>query len=324
MRIGKLSNQDLENMIISRIEPFRDDVLLRPGIGVDCGGVQMDGDVCILSTDPITAASKDAGRLAVHVSCNDAAAAGAEPVGLLLTMLIPTDMELDEVGAVFQQAQECAQSLNVEIIGGHTEVTDAVNRLVINATVIGRAADGKYFSAQNAQNGDAIIVTKFAGMEGTAIIAADYPHLLENILNEKEMKRCGSLAHEISVVREGLLARELPVTAMHDVTEGGVLGAVWELCSASGMGALISLDKVPVLRETRLVCNALGLDPLKLISSGCMLMTSPDGAHCVNELKMQGIVATVIGKVKPGNVLATQGGQTHVVDPPDKDEIYRL
>ncbi|MCK5129817.1 MAG: AIR synthase family protein [Clostridiales bacterium] len=322
--IGKLTNKQLEEIVLSEIGARRDDVVMRPGIGMDCGAIKIGDDVCVLSTDPITAASKNAGTLAVHVCCNDAASAGAEPIGLLLTILAPPDASVDDIKKVVSDAQSAANKLNVEIIGGHTEFTDAVNRMVISATVIGKAENGKYFSAQGAKEDDAIIITKFAGMEGTAIIAADHRDKIEDILSQEEINGAIKLSEEISVVKEGLLARNLPVTAMHDVTEGGILGALHEMCTASNIGALINLDKVVVLNITRKICEKLDLDVYRLISSGCMLMSASDGKVVADALNENGIPACVVGMFKGKTIMAAKDGVTFEVAPPDKDEIYKI
>lgn len=323
-KLGKLTNCELEEIVLSGIGKKRNDVVMRPGIGIDCGGIKVGDDVVVLSTDPITAAGKNAGTLAVHVCCNDAAAAGAEPIGLLLTILAPPETSLDDIKTIVTDAQREADKLNVEIIGGHTEFTDAVNRIVLSATVIGKAADGKYFSADGAQDKDAIILTKYAGMEATSIIAADYRHLIEDILTEQEITGAVALGKEISVIKEGMLARNLPVTAMHDVTEGGVLGALHEMCTASDIGALINLDKVKVLNATAKICGKLGLDVFRLISSGCMLIAASDGKAVVDSLVENGIPAYVVGQFKRGNIMAVRGGVPFEVQPPEKDEIYKV
>ena len=324
-KLGKLTNRELEEIVFSGMSKKRDDVVMRPGIGIDCGGIRVGDDVVVLSTDPITAASANAGTLAVHVCCNDAAASGAEPVGLLLTIMAPPDAKLSDIKKIVDDAQHAAGKLNVEIIGGHTEFTDAVNRIVLSATVIGKAAGGKYFSAGGAREGDAIILTKYAGMEGTSIIASDFRELIEDVLTEQEMAGAIALGNEISVVKEGLLARELPVTAMHDVTEGGVLGALHEMCTASGVGALINLDKVKVLNATAKICGKLGLDVFRLISSGCMLIAASDGKAVVDGLMQNGVPAYVVGQFKAGgSIMAVKGGIPSEVEPPDKDELYKI
>ena len=324
MKIGKLTSEELDDIILSKIQGYREDVVLRPGIGIDCGGVQIGDDVCMLSSDPITAASKDAGKLAVHVSCNDVAATGAEPIALLVTMLIPPKAELESVRELFEQMQMTAKELNVEIIGGHTEVTDAVNKIVICTTVMGKVKIDKYVSGNGAQIGDNIIMTKFAAMEGTSIIAGDFPNLVVDILNDSEIKKCLALTDRISVVNEGRIAGDIGVTSMHDVTEGGILQAVWEVCNASGCGAIINSDKIPVLDETKKLCKALNLDPFRLISSGCMLITAEDGDKCVVEMHRMGIPATIIGKVKEGNILMVSNGVASELKPQERDEIYKL
>ena len=324
MQIGKLTSEELDKLILSNIKEYRDDVVLRPGIGIDCGGVQIGNNVCMLSSDPITAASKDAGKLAVHVSCNDVAATGAEPIALIVTMLIPPASSVEDIQELFSQMQTTARELNVEIIGGHTEITDAVNKIVICTTVMGKVLKDKFVSGNGAKIGDSIVMTKFAAMEGTSIIVSDMPELVKDILNDKEINTCKSLADRISVVTEGSIAGKLGVTAMHDVTEGGILQAVWEVCTASGCGAVVNIDSIPVLNETKKLCNALNIDPLRLISSGCMLMTCSDGGNLVEEMHMQGIPATVIGKIKEGNIITVSAGQVSVLQPQERDEIYKV
>jgi hydrogenase expression/formation protein HypE len=323
--IGKLTNEQLQQIILSGITPKRSDVVLRPGIGVDCGAIRAGGRICVFSTDPITAASHDAGRLAVHVSLNDVAAAGAEPVGLLLTIMAPAGTEPLRLGELVRQAQEEAGKLNVEIIGGHTEFTDAVNRIVLCTTAIGIAPeDGRVFSAMGARPGDDLVLTKWAGMEGTAIIASDLPEFTKKHLTEEETAVAQSLTQQISVVPEGRLAAKLSVTAMHDVTEGGVLGAAWEMAEASKCGVHIDTSLVPLLDVTKKLCAAGKLNPYRLISSGCMLMAAVSGKQVVKSLLAKGIQAAVIGRFVVSGNTVTDAGQTTTMEPPGSDELYKM
>lgn len=323
--IGKLTNEQLKNIILSGITPLRPDVVLRPGIGVDCGAIKAGNRVCVFSTDPITAASRDAGRLAVHVSLNDVAAAGAEPVGLLLTVMAPPGEDPQHLGELVRQAQEEAARLNVEILGGHTEFTDAVSRTVLCTTAIGIAPeDGRVFSSKGARPGDDLVLTKWAGMEGTAIIASDLPDFASKHLTQEEIAFAQSLARQISVVPEGRLAARLSVTAMHDVTEGGVLGAAWEMAEASHCGVEVNGDFIPLLAVTRKICVAGGLNPYRLISSGCMLMAAVSGKQVVKALMAKGIQAAVIGKfVSVGSMFVEKGG-AKPLEPPESDELYKM
>lgn len=323
--VGKLTNEQLAQVILSGLTPQRDDVVLRPGIGVDCGAIQSHDRVVVFSSDPITAASADAGRLAVHVSCNDVAAAGAEPVGLLLVVLAPPGTPTDTLGDIVRQAQQAAASLGVDILGGHTEFTDAVTRTVLCTTAIGLAPEGgQVFSSAGARPGHALVLTKWAGMEGTAIVASDAPDFAASVLNAEEMELARSLADRLSVVPEGRMAAGIGVTAMHDVTEGGVLGAAWEMAQASLCGVRVDADQVPVLDITRKLCAARGVEPLRLISSGCMLMAAADGPAAVAALNAAGIPAGVIGTFTEDECEVLRAGAAGPMDPPAADELFKL
>ncbi len=324
MRIGKLTNQELESIVLSGLAPRREDVVLRPGIGMDCGAVRMGGEICVVSTDPITAAGKHAGSLAVHICCNDIASTGGEPVGMLLTLLVPPQGTLDEVREVMHDAQRAAASLNVEIVGGHTEVTSSVRKLIISATAMGVVRGGRVINGAGARPGDALIMTKWAGMEGTAILAGDCGEALASVLEPKVLEGAKKLIDAVSVVPEGRMASSLPVTAMHDVTEGGILGAVWEVCEASGCGCRVVLDAIPVLEVTRKICGHFGLDPYRLISSGSMLMAASDPEAVLEALLGEGIPACVIGVCTQEGMLMEKQGSLAPLEPPGSDELYRV
>ncbi len=125
------------------------------------------------------------------------------------------------------------KKLNVEILGGHTEVTRAVNKMVISCTVIGKGEDKSAVATSGAREGDDIIITKNLCLEGTSIIVNDYEKEVANILSEAEIKEAKSYIENISVVKEGLISGKFGVNSMHDITEGGILGAIWEVAKAS-------------------------------------------------------------------------------------------
>lgn len=323
MRIGKLTNEQLKSAVLSKLKPKRD-VLLRSGVGEDCAAIDFNGEACVLSTDPITAASENIGRLAVHVSCNDVASSGARPEAMLVTLLIPPDKTLSDVERVTDELISVSDALGVDIIGGHTEVTDAVNRIVISTTVIGRINSDKLIKSDGAALGDAIIMTGYAAMEGTYIIASERGDALRGLLSEDDLKAVRSLADSMSVVREGIIAAGLGATAMHDVTEGGVFGAVYELCEASGAGCEINKADIPVLDVTKKICRHFGIDACRLIGSGSMLITAPRADGIIKALSKQGIKASVIGRITSNDICVTENGKRTPIGPPDADELFKL
>ena len=298
MKLGKLSNDKLDSLILSKFGHTRKEVVCSPHVGVDCAAVDLGGRIAVLSTDPITAADKHIGSLTVHVNCNDAAAAGAEPIGLLVTLLIPPHGTEEEVEHIARELAEAAKLANIEIIGGHTETTASVNRYVTCAAVIARAGKNGIITPAGMKIGQDIIMTKTAGIE--------------------EARGFMSM---ISVVKEGLYAAEHGATAMHDITEGGVFGAAWEMAEASGCGMVLYPEKVPVHPITRKICQRLGIDPYRLISSGSMLIACDDGESMVKGLAAAGISAAVIGRAVESGVSTADGAE---IQAPGADELYKV
>lgn len=328
MESGKVPNEVLNKLVLSKINTFRKDVLLRPGIGEDCAAIDFGKYACVLSTDPITGATNNVGELAVHISCNDIASCGIEPLGLMVTILCPVGTTEAELERVMEQVCFTAAELNVEIIGGHTEVTPAVNRMVLSTTCIGKALKNELVSSTGARAGDSIVITKSAGLEGTAIIANDFEHKLSGIISSDELNLAKSFIKSISVVKEGVLAGKFGATSMHDITEGGVLGAAWEVAEASGTGIVIYKDNIPVESVTNSICQALDLDVLKLISSGCMFITCSDGEGLVKLLESNSIKATLIGTVTSNRdervLISEKDGTTIIIESPGSDELYKV
>jgi len=325
MEIGKLPNEVLKSLVFNNIKGSRKEVLVRPSIGEDCAAVDFGQELCVISSDPITGTDNEIGTIAVHVSCNDIAASGAEPIGIMVTILVPPKANESSLEKVIKQLSSTAASLNVDILGGHTEVTDAVNRYVISVTAVGKTI-GKYVvKTSGAMPGDDLILTKYAALEGTSILAHEHSFELSAVLGSQNVSKAQELVDQISVIKEGLISARFGAHAMHDVTEGGVLGAVWEMCDASGCGAEVFENQIPILDVTRQICRHFDIDPLKLISSGSMLIAAKDGAALVEKLQNEGIKASIIGTATSGKemVLHTEKG-TVMISPPGSDELYKV
>jgi hydrogenase expression/formation protein HypE len=325
LEIGKVPNELLEKIVFENISLRREEVLVRASIGEDTGVMDLGGDLCVVSTDPITGATKELGALAVHVSCNDAATKGAEPVGLLLTILCPEGTSEDELEQVMKQAGKAAADVNVEIIGGHTEVTDAVNRMVLSTTVIARMKRENLYTYESIRKGDKVIISKWIGLEGTHILASELREILLDHFTEGEIQEALDLGRYLSVVREGLLAKDYGVKYMHDITEGGIYGAIWETGKAIGKGIDLYEDRLPIQDITRRICEHLEIDVRKLISSGSMIMVVPreradELVHALEEIQ---IPATVIAEVTEAEIYSVSNGSRTQIQSPGSDELYR-
>lgn len=323
MRVGKLSATELR----TRVFPYlgrRRDVLEHAGIGRDCAVIDFGHEVCVATSDPITGASEHLGRLAVHVVCNDLAAAGAEPVGLLLTLLLAGASAEEDLDRIMREAGAAAQAVGVEIIGGHTEVAPGLTRPLVVSAAIGRAPAGGFVTAGGGRPGDALVLTKGAGIEGTAILAADLADRLRPLVGGPVLERARAFLDEISVVPEGRIGARCGATAMHDVTEGGVLTGVWELAEASGCGVRLDADAIPVPPETREICAVLGADPLGLIGSGAMLIVVADPGRLRAELAQAGIASAVVGHLEDRARTVIRAGRSLALAPLDRDELWRI
>lgn len=326
MEIGKVPIEVLKEIIFSNIKHRRPEVLVRPGIGEDCAVIDFGKYVCVMSTDPITGAIKDIGSLAVHISCNDIASSGVEPLGVMLTAMAPPGTTKEDLDYVMADANKAAASINVEIIGGHTEITNSVNRMIISATAMGKQLKDKLILTRGAEVGDAVFMTKHAGLEGASIIAKDLERQLKDKIDYDIIKIAQDFVKDISVVREGILAGSIGVNSMHDATEGGILGALWELAEASGVGIEVYGDSINIRRETLEICRALSIDPMKLISSGVMVMTIPEDKKdlLIDAFNGEGIELTEVGKITDKERVLIKNGVKLKLLPPDADELYKV
>ncbi|MGE5617939.1 MAG: AIR synthase family protein [Sphingomonadaceae bacterium] len=326
METGKLSPSDLERIVFPYLGVRRPDVLVRAAVGEDSAIIDFGDWVCVLSTDPITGATKNAGWLAVHVSCNDVASNGAEPVGVLLTLLLSEQAGEEDLRAVMEDAHRAASELGIEVLGGHTEVTPGLPATIVSSTAVGKAPKSRYVVSSGARPGDALVLTKSAGLEGTAILATDFEDRLWGFLGPEQLVRAQSFRWQISVVQEGLAAAELGATAMHDATEGGVLGAIHEMVTSAGVGVEVWADAVPVREETRAICRFFHADPLKLISSGTLLIACPDGTAMAEVLTRRGVPAAVIGRLTDpaSGRWVICGDRRLPLEPSYRDELWRI
>ena len=328
LKTGKLDSDLLKSLVFERIKYRNDDVKVRPGIGEDCAVVSYGDYDCIMSTDPITAAASEVGRLAIHITCNDIASNGVQPLGILLAVMLPEGTTEEDVAEIMGQAADTAAEVGVEIIGGHTEITPSVNQPVIVSTAIGKAPAETSQTGNLMEEGDVIMITKSVGLEGTGIIAGDYSSQLEGILTEEEMKRAVSFLDRVSVVKEGVAAGRVGTHGMHDITEGGVLGAVWEMCQIAGTGAELDCGAVPVEPETVKVCRHFGIDALRLISSGSMvIIVAEDKVQQLTDAMDEiGVPISAVGRIRSRDfgVMMKSDGRLIPVEPPGTDELYKV
>jgi hydrogenase expression/formation protein HypE len=325
LRTGKLPPELLRGLVLARTGARRAETLIGARLGIDAAAISLAPDeACVLTTDPITTATAGAGRLAVHVVCNDLAVMGAEPVGVLATLLFPAGINAQAIQQLASEIDATARELNVEVLGGHTEIAPGLSAPLAVLTGVGKARRDQLVTAGGARPGDAIVLTKAAALEGSHILASDLAHRLSHVPS-KLLDEARGYASELSVVPDARAALELGAKAMHDPTEAGVVGALWEMAEASSCGFRVEVARIPVREATRAICEALLVDPLRLIASGALLIACADGDAMVRGLVDRGIRASALGTfTESGRVLVYADNREENVERLDRDELYRV
>lgn len=326
MKVGKISEVALKRAVLKQLNHKREEVLFGGSVGEDCAAMKLEeGEVCVVSSNPVTGAGKIQGALAIYSAVNNLVTSGAEAVGVMMTLMLPENFKESRLAELSSQIEEVCKVLNVQVMGGHTEVTPAVNEPVFSVTAVGKAKENKLLHAKCAKADQDIVMSKWIGMEGSvAIAAAKEKELLERFPKAMidEIKR---MLPNCCAAAEAALAVKSGVSAMHDVSSGGIYGALYELSEAAGVGLEIDLRAIPIKQETVEICEYLGLNPYYLKSGGSMLMVCDHGQELVRTLEKEGIHAAVIGRTTSDNAKAViNEGEVSYLERPKADELLKL
>ncbi|ACB06985.1 AIR synthase [Candidatus Korarchaeum cryptofilum] len=327
---GKLPPDFLAGEIFSRLPlPSEEDVILGPSIGEDAAILRVGDELLAIHSDPVTGGGKLAGWLSVFVASNDIATRGVRPRWLLPVFLFREGADESEILSLVEQVGDAARRVGASIVGGHTEVTPNLGFNIVVTTAMGLGR--RVLNTRDAKLGDLIVLTKECALEGTAILSTElFNELKSRGIDEELLKRAGSFIEDISVLKESIIASKFEgVHSMHDPTEGGVLGGVQELAIASGLGFRIYEDRIPLREETVAICDALKVDPLKLISSGSLLIAVSRESvdELISALEREGVRASVIGELtdrESGMILLRKDGSSERISEPVMDELWRL
>ena len=310
-RTGKVTAELFEQVILRRLGARDPDVLVGPQHGVDVGVVRVaDGVAMALTADPVFVVPaygwERASWFAVHILASDAATSGLPLRWMAVDLNLPPSVTDDELTQLWDAFHRACADLGIAVVTGHTARYDGCAwPMVGGATCMALGADDAYVTPEMARPGDAVIVTKGAAIEATALFAATFPPRLAAAVGDDVVRAADALFERMTVVPEAVIAREFGlrddgVTSMHDATEGGVLGGLYEVAVASSAGLRVDLGAIPVRPEVRAVCDHVGIDPYVAISEGTLIATVvPDRADAfVRALAGEGIDAAVVGEVR--------------------------
>lgn len=308
-------------------------VVIGPGVGEDAAVLRTPpGRLIVVKSDAITLARKRLGWYLVHVNANDVAVMGGEPKWFLVTLLLPQGRE---AASLFEKTmgdiQDACAALGIVVVGGHSEVTVGIQRPMAVGTLLGLVDERDLVDKRQIRPGDALYLAKGIAIEGTAALANDFAkNLMRSGVARSTIRRarCFLDVPGISVVPEARIARGVRgVVGLHDPTEGGLLGAVFELCHRANCGVVLELDAVPVYSETREICAGLGLDPFSLLASGALLVAARPYARdqLVSAFEAGRTPLCRIGTflAKEDGLTVSSGGADRPLVPPERDELAR-
>jgi thiamin-phosphate kinase len=310
LKVGKVPGKLLEGIVFKNLGMGDEKVKTGPRIGGDAAIVQFGDKYMVIASDPLIGARRDVGWYAVNINANDVAVCGARPKYFLETIILPEGTKSERLEEICRQVDSACREFGITVVGGHSEVTRYVDHGIISGTMIGFSNREKIIFPGSAREGDTILITKHAGLEGASLLAMEKADILEDKVPKKLLDEASGFSQKISVVKEALLASDSGlINSMHDPTEGGVLTGVIELARAAGKGFIIYKDKIPVHKATQKICEALELDPYRLISSGALLLTtSKENVEPLKALlKTNDIPVEEIGKITAGNGLIRSG-----------------
>ncbi len=327
---GKLPIRVLDRLLKRYVKGGKG-VIIGASIGMDSAVIRRGTGYLLAKTDPITFVAEDIGIYTIHINANDIAVMGGVPKWFLATVLVPEGARIRDVERIFQEISTVCESIDIAFCGGHTEVTAGIDRPIVIGQMLGEVNPQGLLSPKGIRPGDHLILTKGIALEAASIIARLKDDKLKGHLPRRLINRCRNFVKDpgISVLRDARIAiRCGRIHAMHDPTEGGLSTALHELSMASGYGILVEKDLIPLIPESKRLCDFMGIDIMGAIASGSLLMAvhPMDTGKIIKGLERSGIRASFIGRVtgRKRGVKIMEDGKTKTLKPFERDEITRI
>ena len=323
MRPGKFSESVLKRSVLKQIKTKREEVNRGAEVGEDCAFFSFDKkEGSLITTAPIIVDEFESIAPQLTAIVNNVAAAGGEPVGVVVSAILPDKILESVVQRLSGEMERACHNLNLQIAGGNTLISKAVKNPILNVTVIGKKEVVLHQNFHDYKAGQDILLTKYVGLAGTAILSKMEQSKLEERLPSYIVENGILLEKEISVLPESRIAMEVGVTGMHDVSRGGIFSALWELAEKGNVGIEVDLKKIPVRQETIEICEVLGVNPYELYGAGSLLIVTDKGNQLLYELEKQQIPAAIIGKITEENgKVILNGEEVRFLDRPKNDAI---
>ncbi len=337
--LGKVDRDFLRRVILKNTGAKNPAVLVGPGMGLDNAVLSLGSRrVMVVTSDPLSMipaiGMEDSAWLSVHALASDLATSAVGPQFAVLDYNLPPSLAADDLERYVEAVGSECRRLGIAIIGGHSGRYPGSDYTVVGGgMMMATAGEDEYVTPRMIQEGDVVVMTKGAAIEATAVLALAFPETTETRVGTKAARRAAGYIRRCSTLEDSLTAssvgiRGSGVTAMHDATEGGVLGGLYELASSSGRTLQIERDRIHVTRESRSVCEAFGIDPLTTISEGTLLVAcrpdrSPELMKALAGSGIESFGVGVVGGSGPRLRVAWRGRNQSYV-PPKLDPYWKV
>ena len=316
MKPGKVSESILKRAVIKQLSSKNQNVINSAAIGNDAALIVVSENKYMLSsTETVIDNYEYQKARALIRAANNVLAGGGIPKYAQVSIVLPTSSTEADLRNLFKEYVDAAKSMKIALTGGHTEVSEVILEPMVTVTVIGES--DKAYSLKNIQPGEDIVMSKAVGLEGSYLLASKQKEFFETRFAKSYIAKSLQYIDSISVYNEAAVAIKHGVTAMHDISENGIFGALWEIGEGGNCGLTVDIKSVNIYQETIELCEYFDINPYKIPSQGALLMITPNGESLVEALKEAGIDGTVIGKITSGHdrVIVNED-ETRFLEPP--------
>lgn len=327
MRIGKIPVNVLKRSILRELHnPKGNEVIRGAEVGADNALLRLNmRETAVMNTQSYQAHSECFAAMAVYRAVNNLVCDGAKPIAVTVAFTLPKQFSEQRLKSYMQAITKVAAECNIDIVGGDTKIFGGVTAPVVTVTGIGRVCHNKNMNSRKVTAGQELVVSKWIGMEGAVLLAKEKEEELRQRYPYAMMEVVKGLDRGLSVCAEAYFAAEAGAGGLHDLSEGGILGGLWEFAEHYRVGLEVELKKIPVKQEIIEICEYFELNPYALCSGGSLLMAVDEGDMLVQKLQEMGIRASVIGKVtKSNDRVIYNGDEKRYLDRPQADEIYKV
>lgn len=327
MKNGKISEAMLKRSVFKQLHNTSACVIKGPGISNDAGIIKTKGYTAVStnSTSFDFADSSLLAKLAVNRSINGIAAEGATPVAATVDLLLPTAWNEAWLRDLVKAIDLEGDKNSISIINGHTQVIRGIDSPIVSITALGDMPEENVIDSKMLKPGMDVIVTGYVGAAGSAILAGERAEDLLGRYSQPFLDKACAYLEYMSVVKEAAAAINAGIGGLHDVSEGGIFAALWELAQPSGVGLDISIKDIPIKQETIEICEFFDINPYKLLSTGCLLIIATDGNSVVREIEKIGGTASIVGVTTDSNDrVLIQGDERRFLETAQTDELYKL